>query len=213
MERIVHHPVRQKMPRTRRGRTFEFRVADCKGFATIGEYDNGQPGEIFLTVSKQGSTMAGVMDAFAKSVSYGLQYGVPLRAFVEAFTNMRFEPAGMTDDPDIRFASSIMDYLFRRLAIEYMTYDERAELGIFSVDERLQPTLPGLDEQVTTTSQGSDLPPDPKSEVVDTGRLDVAPPSLARPSDAPMCMQCGITMMRSGSCYVCTSCGSTSGCS
>ena len=159
----MHHPVRQKMPRTRRGRTFEFRVADCKGFATIGEYDNGQPGEIFLTVSKQGSTMAGVMDAFAKSVSYGLQYGVPLRAFVEAFTNMRFEPAGMTDDPDIRFASSIMDYLFRRLAIEYMTYDERAELGIFSVDERLQPTLPGLDEQVTPTHQGSDLAPDPKS--------------------------------------------------
>ncbi len=146
IERIVHHPVRQKMPRSRRGRTFEFRVADCKGFATIGEYDNGQPGEIFLTVSKQGSTMAGVMDAFAKSVSYGLQYGVPLRAFVEAFTNMRFEPAGMTDDPDIRFASSIMDYLFRRLAIEYMTYDERAELGIFSVDERLQPTLPGVEE-------------------------------------------------------------------
>jgi ribonucleoside-diphosphate reductase alpha chain len=220
VERIVHHPIRQKMPRTRRGRTFEFRVADCKGFATIGEYDNGQPGEIFLTVSKQGSTMAGVMDAFAKSVSYGLQYGVPLRAFVEAFTNMRFEPAGMTDDPDIRFATSIMDYLFRRLAIEYMTYDERAELGIFSVDERLQPTLPGLDEQVTTTSQGSDLPPDPKSEVVDTGRLAFAPaePSLARPEpvrsgDAPMCMQCGITMMRSGSCYVCTSCGSTSGCS
>jgi ribonucleoside-diphosphate reductase alpha chain len=111
-----------------------------------------------------------------------------------------------------------MDYLFRRLAIEYMTYDERAELGIFSVDERLQPTLPGLDEQVTTTSQGSDLPPDPKSEVVDTARLDVAAPSqvgpsLVRPSDAPMCMQCGITMMRSGSCYVCTSCGSTSGCS
>jgi ribonucleoside-diphosphate reductase alpha chain len=213
VERIVHHPVRQKMPRTRRGRTFEFRVADCKGFATIGEYDNGQPGEIFLTVSKQGSTMAGVMDAFAKSVSYGLQYGVPLRAFVEAFTNMRFEPAGMTDDPDIRFASSIMDYLFRRLAIEYMTYDERAELGIFSVDERLQPTLPGLDEQVTATSQGSDLPPDPKSEVVDVAALSQVGPSLVRPSDAPMCMQCGISMMRSGSCYVCTSCGSTSGCS
>ena len=225
IERIVHHPVRQKMPRTRRGRTFEFRVADCKGFATIGEYDNGQPGEIFLTVSKQGSTMAGVMDAFAKSVSYGLQYGVPLRAFVEAFTNMRFEPAGMTDDPDIRFASSIMDYLFRRLAIEYMTYDERAELGIFSVDERLQPTLPGVEEAVTETNQGSDLAPDPKSD--DTGQLSfgaVATPELigsddtpaqgmVRPSDAPMCMQCGVTMMRAGSCYVCSSCGSTSGCS
>ena len=214
VDRIVHHPVRQKMPRTRRGRTFEFRVADCKGFATIGEYDDGQPGEIFLTVSKQGSTMAGVMDAFAKSVSYGLQYGVPLRAFVEAFTNMRFEPAGMTDDPDIRFASSIMDYLFRRLAIEYMTYDERAELGIFSVDERLQPTLPGVEEQVTQTHQGSDLAPDPKSAPdVDVAQLPFALAEPVRVSDAPMCMQCGIVMVRAGSCYVCTSCGSTSGCS
>ncbi len=221
IERIVHQPVRQKMPRTRRGRTFEFRVADCKGFATIGEYDTGQPGEIFLTVSKQGSTMAGVMDAFAKSISYGLQYGVPLRAFVEAFTNMRFEPAGMTDDPDIRFASSIMDYLFRRLAIEYMTYDERAELGIFSVDERLQPTLPGVEEAVIETSQGSDLAPDPKSDnttqlsfaAVDGPEEQARPDSSVRPNDAPMCMQCGVTMMRSGSCYVCSSCGSTSGCS
>ncbi len=219
IERIVHRPVRQKMPRTRRGRTFEFRVADCKGFATIGEYDDGQPGEIFLTVSKQGSTMAGVMDAFAKSVSYGLQYGVPLRAFVEAFTNMRFEPAGMTDDPDIRFASSIMDYLFRRLAIEYMTYDERAELGIFSIDERLQPTLPGVEEQVTETNQGADLAPDPKSPTLfDEPSAEPAPSaaipaSASRPSDAPMCMTCGISMIRSGSCYVCTSCGSTSGCS
>jgi len=174
--------------------------------------------------------MAGVMDAFAKSVSYGLQYGVPLRAFVEAFTNMRFEPAGLTDDPDIRFATSIMDYLFRRLAIEYMTYDERAELGIFSVDERLQPTLPGVEEAVTRTSQGSDLPPDPKSpsivvsDTTSNGQLsfgavqsassDETPaPAMVRPSDAPMCMQCGVAMVRSGSCYVCTSCGSTSGCS
>jgi len=138
---------------------------------------------------------------------------------------MRFEPAGMTDDPDIRFASSIMDYLFRRLAIEYMTYDERAELGIFSVDERLQPTLPGVEEAVTETSQGTDIAPDPKSDESDStgpswstaSTLDervVAPEQgMARPSDAPMCMQCGVTMMRSGSCYVCTSCGSTSGCS
>ena len=144
----MHQPIRQKLPRTRRARTFEFRVADCKGFANIGEYADGRPGEIFLTVSKQGSTLSGIMDAFAKSISYGLQYGVPMRAFVEAFTNMRFEPAGMTDDPDIRFASSIMDYLFRRLALEYLTYDERAELGIFSIDERLQPTLPGVEESV-----------------------------------------------------------------
>ena len=103
------------------------------------------------------------MDAFAKSISYGLQYGVPLRAFVEAFTNMRFEPMGMTDDPDIRFASSIMDYLFRRLALEYLTYDERAELGIYSIDERMQPTLPGVDEASIATSTGNEIVPDPKS--------------------------------------------------
>jgi ribonucleoside-diphosphate reductase alpha chain len=232
VERVVHQPIRQKLPRSRRGRTFEFRVADCKGFATIGEYDTGQPGEIFLTVSKQGSTLSGIMDAFAKSISYGLQYGVPLRAFVEAFTNMRFEPAGMTDDPDIRFASSIMDYLFRRLSLEYMSYDERAELGIFSVDERLQPTLPGVEESVIETSNGTELAIDPKSvpsaaELVTQLDLGVAPAApnndvtnpagIARPavrhSDAPMCMQCGVQMNRAGSCHACPSCGSTSGCS
>ncbi len=162
VERIVHRPVRQKLPRSRRGRTFEFRVADCKGFATVGEYDDGQPGEIFLTVSKQGSTLSGIMDAFAKSISYGLQYGVPMRAFVEAFTNMRFEPAGMTDDPDIRFASSIMDYLFRRMALEYLSYDERAELGIFSIAERIQPTLPGVDESTMHDVAGNRDPVRPE---------------------------------------------------
>ena len=211
-ERVAHRPVRQKLPRTRRGRTFEFRVADCKGFATVGEYDDGQPGEIFLTVSKQGSTMAGVMDALAKSVSYGLQYGVPLRAFVEAFTNMRFEPAGMTDDPDVRFASSIIDYLFRRMALEYMTYDERAELAIFSVNERLQPTLPGVEEAVTETRQGSDIAPDPKS-VPSVAELESQMATASRSSDAPMCMSCGIAMVRAGSCHACPSCGNTSGCS
>jgi len=222
VDQHANTPIRQKLPRTRTAKTFEFRVADCKGFATIGEYGNGQPGEIFLTISKQGSTMAGVMDAFAKSVSYGLQYGVPLRAFVEAFTNMRFEPAGMTDDPDIRFATSIMDYLFRRLAIEYMTYDERTELGIFSVGERLQPTLPGVEEAVTATSQGSDLTADPKSvpsskeldAQLTVGVVEAPAPRIGSVfSDSPMCMQCGITMVRAGGCHTCPSCGSTSGCS
>ena len=220
VEKIVHAPVRQKLPRTRISKTFEFRVADCKGFATIGEYDDGRPGEIFLTVSKQGSTLSGIMDAFAKAISYGLQYGVPLRAFVEAFTNMRFEPAGMTDDPDIRFASSIMDYLFRKLALEYLSYEERAELGIFSIEERMQPTLPGVEESVTETVQGHDMAPDPKSipsanELAIQMELDAAlpePPALAA-SDAPLCMQCGVHMQRAGSCYACPSCGSTSGCS
>ncbi|MEY3797274.1 MAG: hypothetical protein RL628_441 [Actinomycetota bacterium] len=230
VEKIVAKPVRQKLPRSRRGRTFEFRVADCKGFATIGEYEDGRPGEVFLTVSKQGSTLSGIMDAFAKSISYGLQYGVPMRAFVEAFVNMRFEPAGMTDDPDIRFAASIMDYLFRRMALEYLTYAEREELGIFSIDERLQPTLPGVEESSYVSSTGSDVAADPKSipsveELVtqlEMGIAPVAPVSdhsaeIARKaqkhSDAPMCMQCGVQMNRAGSCHACPSCGSTSGCS
>jgi ribonucleoside-diphosphate reductase alpha chain len=227
VEKIVHRPVREKLPRSRRGRTFEFRVADCKGFATIGEYDDGRPGEVFLTVSKQGSTLAGIMDAFAKSISYGLQYGVPLRAFVEAFTNMRFEPAGMTDDPEIRFASSVMDYLFRKLAMEYMTYEERAELSIFSVSERMQPTLPGLEEAIVETSSGSEMVSDPKTlpsagDLADQLRAGVAPAvpvdntpaaGVLRAADAPMCMQCGVTMVRAGACHACPSCGSTSGCS
>jgi ribonucleoside-diphosphate reductase alpha chain len=227
VERIVHRPIRQKLPRSRRGRTFEFRVADCKGFATVGEYDDGQPGEIFLTVSKQGSTLSGIMDAFAKSISYGLQYGVPMRAFVEAFTNMRFEPAGMTDDPDIRFASSIMDYLFRRMALEYLSYDERAELGIYTIAERIQPTLPGVDESTMATSQGTEIPSDPKSvpsagELASQMQLGLTPSTpedntpargIVRHPDAPMCMQCGVQMIRAGSCHACPSCGSTSGCS
>ena len=228
VEKVVTKPIRQKLPRSRSGRTFEFRVADCKGFANIGEYEDGRPGEMFLTVSKQGSTLSGIMDAFAKSISYGLQYGVPLRAFVEAFTNMRFEPAGMTDDPDIRMASSIMDYLFRRLALEYMTYDERAELGIFTREERIQPTLPGVEESVIETTNG-EMATDPKSvesvdEFVTKIELGIAPTApvsdlsnpqgISRPhSDAPMCMMCGVQMQRAGSCHACPSCGNTSGCS
>jgi ribonucleoside-diphosphate reductase alpha chain len=227
VEKVVHKPIRRKLPRSRTAKTFEFRVADCKGFATIGEYDNGQPGEIFLTVSKQGSTLAGIMDAFAKSVSYGLQYGVPLRAFVEAFVNSKFEPAGMTDDPDLRFASSIMDYLFRRLALDYMSYEERAELNIFTVEERTQPTLPGVDESVVETSTGSSDVADPKTvpsaaelaDALEAGMLEptvednTAARGIVKPIDAPMCMQCGVHMVRAGSCHACPSCGTTSGCS
>jgi ribonucleoside-diphosphate reductase alpha chain len=220
----VYEPIRLKLPRSRRSRTFEFRVADCKGFATIGEYDDGKPGEVFLTVSKQGSTLSGIMDALAKSISYGLQYGVPLRAFVEAFVNTRFEPAGMTDDPDIRMASSIVDYLFRRLAIEYLTVDERAELGIFTRDERMQPTLPGVEESVIETIQGSEVIADPRSVPSATElaaqmqrEAAAAPPAHAAPRSAgtgQICTACGSSnMQRAGACYVCGDCGSTSGCS
>ena len=224
VERVVHQPVREKLPRSRRGRTFEFRVADCKGFATIGEYSDGRPGEVFLTVSKQGSTLAGIMDSFAKSISYGLQYGVPMRAFIEAFVNTRFEPAGMTDDPDIRMASSIVDYLFRRLAVEYLTTDERAELGIYTREERMQPTLPGVEESITQTMQGTDVFSDPKTipsasdlvAQIDAGTYSAPPSHGAKKAAATgmICSSCGsANMQRAGACYVCGDCGSSSGCS
>jgi ribonucleoside-diphosphate reductase alpha chain len=206
---VATQPVREKLPRSRRSRTFEFRVADCKGFATVGEYADGRPGELFIRVSKQGSTLAGIMDAFAISVSHGLQYGVPMRAFVEAFVGMRFEPAGMTDDPEVRLANSLIDYLFRRLALEFLGADERHELGIYSVSERLQPTLPGVEEAVTPSIAGLDLPVDPPSGP----RLAAATRVAAMTPDAPLCMQCGVRMQRAGSCFTCGECGSTSGCS
>ena len=146
---VVKKPVHEHMPRKRKSSTFSFRVADCEGYVTVGEFPDGRPGEVFISVSKQGSTLAGIMDAFAISVSMGLQHGVPLATFVRHFTNMRFEPAGMTDDPDLRFAASLVDYIFRRLAVEYMGPAERMDLGILTVSERMQPTLPGVEEAVT----------------------------------------------------------------
>jgi ribonucleoside-diphosphate reductase alpha chain len=150
------------------------------------------------------------MDAFAISVSHGLQYGVPLRAFVDAFTNMRFEPAGITDDPEIRLASSLVDYIFRKLAVEYLSPEERAELGILTISERTQPTLPGVEESSTQTVTGSEIIPDPPS--VESAAELAAKMGTDHP-DAPMCFQCGVQMVRAGSCHACPSCGTTSGCS
>jgi ribonucleotide reductase alpha subunit len=207
---VVNEPTRQKLPRRRRSSTFSFRVADCHGYVTVGEYEDGRPGELFLKVSKQGSTLAGIMDAFAISVSHGLQYGVPLKAFVEMYTNMRFEPAGMTDDPDIRFATSLVDYIFRRLAVEYLPLEERMELGILSVGERMQPTLPGVDEASIPSTGASELGQGPP---VHTSSVDLTHAIEPAAADAPYCYQCGNVMQRAGSCYVCGSCGTTSGCS
>ena len=193
-------PERRKLPRTRRSQTFSFRVSDCHGYMTVGEYDDGRPGEIFLTVAKQGSTLAGIMDAFAISVSHGLQYGVPLRSYVEAFNNVRFEPAGITDDPQLRIASSLVDYIFRRLALEYLPTQERQELGILSSEERMHPHLPGLEEATVETSIGAEPVLDPPS------------PHQGALSDAPLCSTCGDRMVRAGTCYTCRSCGNTSGC-
>jgi ribonucleoside-diphosphate reductase alpha chain len=225
---IVQEPVRQKLPRTRRSRTFSFRVADCHGYVTVGEYEDGRPGEVFMKVAKQGSTLAGIMDAFAISVSHGLQYGVPLEAFVDMFTNMRFEPAGMTDDPDIRFATSLIDYIFRRLAVEYLSFEKRESMGILTIDERMQPTLPGVEEATTPAATALDLPledraPSAALEVkaeppapapAPAAQISPQHPSVTSQSrEMVLCHVCGDMMQRAGSCYACPSCGSTSGCS
>ncbi len=209
---VVKKPIRERLPRRRRSSTFAFSVADCEGYVTVGEYEDGRPGEVFMKVSKQGSTLAGIMDAFSIAVSLGLQHGVPLATYVRKYTNMRFEPAGMTDDPDLRIASSLVDYIFRRLAIDYLPAEERADLGILSTQERTQPTLfPQVD---TGDFDYGDKRGD--DEITVAGPIEREKPSLlnrAMPSDAPYCYQCGNVMQRSGSCYVCPSCGTTSGCS
>jgi ribonucleoside-diphosphate reductase alpha chain len=233
-ETLVVGAVRERLPRRRKSSTFAFRVADCEGYVTVGEYEDGRPGEVFMKVSKQGSTLAGIMDAFSISVSLGLQHGVPLATYVRKYTNMRFEPAGITDDPDLRIATSLVDYIFRRLAVDYLPVEERMELGVLSTSERMQPTLPGV-EETATQSSGVVEPEaiDPViSTVLDGSALDLGdatpvaptlplidPPAAEQPlaraeqRDAPYCYQCGNAMQRAGSCYVCGSCGTTSGCS
>ncbi len=211
---VVVGAVRERMPRRRTSSTFSFRVADCEGYVTVGEYEDGRPGEVFIKVSKQGSTLAGIMDAFSVSISLGLQHGVPLATYVRKYVNMKFEPSGMTDDPDLRIASSLVDYIFRRLALDYLDASEREELGVLSTSERLQPTLPEIVEQ-TTPSVGVSLQPT-LGDLLEPPTVRASEPTLLRrpeQRDAPMCYQCGNIMQQSGSCFVCPSCGSTSGCS
>ncbi|MGO9341959.1 MAG: vitamin B12-dependent ribonucleotide reductase [Acidimicrobiales bacterium] len=213
---VIVGAVRERLPRRRRSSTFTFRVADCEGYVTVGEYEDGRPGEVFMKVSKQGSTLAGIMDAFSIAVSLGLQHGVPLATYVRKYSNMRFEPAGITDDGELRIATSLVDYIFRRLALDYLTREEREDMGVLSTVERTQPTLPGV-EELTTPSSGL-IEEMGASSVPHTSRDQRAGASgglIARPEqrDAPLCYQCGNTMQRAGSCYVCGSCGTTSGCS
>ena len=200
--------VRERLPRRRVSTTFAFRVADCEGYVTVGEYEDGRPGEVFIKVSKQGSTLAGIMDAFSISISLGLQHGVPLATYVRKYVNMKFEPSGMTDDADLRIATSLVDYIFRRLALDYLDPSEREELGVLSTSERIQPTLPEIVEQATPTVGVS-----VQQTLVDMSDKASATTSRAPQLDAPMCFQCGNAMQRAGSCYVCSSCGATSGCS
>ena len=220
---IAGQPIRRRLPKSRPSRTTSFSVAGAEGYMTAGSYDDGTLGELFLKLGKQGSTLAGVMDAFSIAISIALQYGVPLEAFVSKFVNMRFEPAGMTDDADIRISQSIMDYIFRRLALDYLDYDKREALGIFTADERTaavslnySSSTPMADIVTGSIDVGSGI------TVATTGRplvsnahssAELLEEITGTASDAPLCMTCGIKMRPAGSCYVCEGCGSTSGCS
>jgi len=232
-ERIIEYrPVRKRLPKRRPSQTVSFTVGGAEGYLTASSYPDDGLGEVFLKMSKQGSTLAGVMDAFSVALSIGLQYGVPLETFVQKFTNMRFEPAGMTDDPDIRMSSSVVDYIFRRLALDFLSYEDRADLGILTADERTAQVNEAAGESsVDLTALRSSAP----SESTTTGpagsggrstagatatggtSASAARPAGVRPSagpsDAPLCFTCGTRMRPAGSCYVCEGCGSTSGCS
>ncbi|HET6750424.1 MAG TPA: vitamin B12-dependent ribonucleotide reductase [Actinomycetes bacterium] len=234
---VDHAPVRRRLPKQRPSRTTSFRVGDIEGYLTAGSYPDDGLGEIFVKVSKQGSTMSGVMDAFAIAVSVGLQYGVPLEALVSKFVNMIFEPNGMTDDKDIRIAQSLVDYLARRLAIDYLDVETRQALGIKTTAERtaevngtaeppaaptasvedavpeaeVGPATPGGGAAAAGGAQGQAPAPAATPIPVAAGGLAFTPGTAA--VDAPYCSTCGVRMRPAGSCFVCESCGTTSGCS
>ncbi len=200
---------RNKLPKTRASRTYEFRVVGIKGFFTVGEYPEGNPGELFIEVAKQGSTLSGLMDSFARSVSYGLQYGVPLKAYVKGMTNTTFAPSGVTDDPDIKTATSLMDYIFRRLAMDYLSFDDRLELGLANIEDI------DLDEQTSLLKEKPATAENKPPELQPTPQEPEAKSSVVSSiiDEAPLCMNCGNRMQRSGSCYACPACGATTGCS
>jgi ribonucleoside-diphosphate reductase alpha chain len=202
-------PVRKRLPQSRPSVTTKFEVGDAEGYITASSYPDDGIGEIFLKTSKQGSTLSGITDAFSIAISIGLQYGVPLETYVSKFINMKFEPSGMTNDPDIRFASSIVDYVFRRLALDHLPEDKREGLGIRSIEERRETAAAEAAERMGTVV----IPEPPEVEAPQAVPVEVAKAAPAHAADAPLCYSCGSKMQPAGSCYVCPSCGSTSGCS
>ena len=206
-------PVQRKLPVERQAITHKFSIAGHEGYITVGMYDDGSPGEIFINMSKEGSAVSGLMDAFARAISYALQYGVPLEVLVDKFAHTRFEPSGFTGNDQIPYAKSITDYLFRWLASKFYSPDKLAQAGVL--------------EETRTIATGGPLNPDPVSESAATpaarpesesGAPDSMPsmPPLFEPplfEDAPPCSTCGSIMVRNGSCYKCLNCGTTSGCS
>lgn len=226
---VVRGAVRREMSRVRNSKTFTFKVADSRGYMTVGEYEDGTPGEIFVNFAKHGSTLRGIMDAFAISMSHGLQYGVPLKTYIHAFMSTSFAPAGITDDPEIRTASSIIDYIARRLALQYLSFDDRLELGLASLEDMEMPSEKqtsllgvGVDESMPVHEVNSNvnntpsLPAAHTSSSVTDDTKDTGVTfgkKVAKDDAAPMCYSCGNQTQRAGSCYVCTACGSTTGCS
>jgi ribonucleoside-diphosphate reductase alpha chain len=206
---VQPEPQRRRLPDERKSITHKFDIGGHEGYITVGLYESGQPGELFLTMAKEGSTISGFADAFAQAISYALQYGVPLQDLVDKFSHVRFEPAGMTKNPEIRFAKSIVDYIFRWLAAKFLSEEAKYHAGV-NVPE--QPTTP---EQLTL---------DVKAMAGDVARTEgqsalqqSAPPrstfaAIQNQEDAPPCSMCGSIMVRSGACYKCTNCGTTSGC-
>ncbi|AJZ83032.2 vitamin B12-dependent ribonucleotide reductase [Streptomyces antimycoticus] len=232
VEKVVEYrPVRKRLPKGRPGITTSFTVGGAEGYMTANSYPDDGLGEVFLKMSKQGSTLAGMMDAFSIAVSVGLQYGVPLETYVSKFTNMRFEPAGMTDDPDLRMAQSIVDYIFRRLALDFLPFETRSALGIHSAEERqrhletgsYEPSDDEMDVEGLAQSaprhvdapKSSTSQPRTTSEPVREAHssTELVEIQLGMNADAPLCFSCGTKMRRAGSCYLCEGCGSTSGCS
>ncbi|MDP9299470.1 MAG: vitamin B12-dependent ribonucleotide reductase [Actinomycetota bacterium] len=208
---VLAWSAKKRLPQSRPALTTSFRVGDAEGYVTAGLYPDNGLGEIFLKASKQGSTLSGIMDAFSIAVSVGLQYGVPLEDYASKFINMKFEPSGMTNDPDIRFASSIVDYVFRRLALDHLTWEQREALGIRSIQERTEEA----EEKIAQLDAGSAEVTAATDNAVFRGQeeANVVERPTARVLDAPLCYQCGSKMQPAGSCYVCGTCGSTSGCS
>ncbi len=218
---VVKGAVRRKLAKIHNSRTYKFQVADLEGWFTVGEYEDGTPGELFITVSKQGSTLAGLMDSFAISVSHGLQYGVPLKSYVKTLRGMSFAPSGITDDLEIRTASSMTDYIVRRLALDYLSFDDRLELGLASLDDMPEAQTSLLETAdsrtveavVTVAPSVSALAPEPVAQPATVAAPAAAPKAIAKDEAAPLCYNCGNRTQRAGSCYVCSSCGSTTGCS
>ncbi|HEY1910594.1 MAG TPA: vitamin B12-dependent ribonucleotide reductase [Vicinamibacterales bacterium] len=198
---LVTQPTRRKLPDERSAITHKFDIAGHEGYITVGLFENGQPGEIFLVMAKEGSTISGFADAFAQAISYALQYGVPLQALVDKFSHVRFEPSGMTRNPEIRFAKSIVDYIFRWLASKFLSNEAQYAAGVNGRE-------PEMSGSLTRTAEPAAVPA-PQAAAPTTA---TSYSTIQNQEDAPPCTTCGSIMIRSGACYKCSNCGNTSGC-